>query len=139
MNGALRGQPESAWAESGREFRGDSVSEPRRPCGLGRVAAVQYNRSFLVAVSIFSYEGVAILPVKPNLKPNYVPHQNLRPAQGSSPVKSKHAFVCRAIGGSTRMARMLDEPQSTPIIAASLTSAPKMTFVHCDAASLCPQ
>ena len=60
-----------------------------------------------MAVSIFSYEGVAILPVKPNLKPNYVPHQNLRPAQGSSPVKSKHAFVCRAIGGSTRMARTI--------------------------------
>jgi outer membrane protein insertion porin family len=39
---------------------------------------------------------VHILPVKPNLKVNYGPHQYLCSPQGSSPVKIKHASIRRA-------------------------------------------
>jgi outer membrane protein insertion porin family len=52
----------------------------------------------------FSSEGVDILPVKPNLKANYGPHQYLCSSQGSSPVKIKHTSVSRALRAASRAA-----------------------------------
>jgi hypothetical protein len=77
-------------AQRGREIWG-KMRFPSRwlRAGLGGVGAVQYNQSFLEAGSdFFSSEGVDILPVKPNLKANYGPHQYLCSPQGSSPVKT---------------------------------------------------
>jgi len=68
----------------------------RQPPGLGAVAAVKYNDSFLEAgPDFFSSEGVDILPVKPNQMANYGPHQYLCSTQGSSPVKIKHSSISR--------------------------------------------
>ena len=53
-----------------------------------------------------SSEGVDILPVKPNLKANYGPHQYLCSAQGSSPVKTKHTSISRALRITSRLARL---------------------------------
>jgi outer membrane protein insertion porin family len=44
-----------------------------------------------------SCEGVDILPVKPNQKANYGPHQYLCSTQGSCPVKTKHALISRIV------------------------------------------
>jgi hypothetical protein len=44
-----------------------------------------------------SSEGVDILPVKPNQKANYGPHQYLCSTQGSSPVKIKHSSISRVL------------------------------------------
>jgi outer membrane protein insertion porin family len=52
-------------------------------------------------------EGADILPVKPNLKANYGPHQNLRPAQGSGPVKIQHHSTFRAWRTTSVLARVL--------------------------------
>jgi len=80
----------------------------RRPGGLGAVTAVKYNDSFLEAGSdFFSCEGVDILPVKPNQKANYGPHQNLCSTQGSSPVKIKHTSIYRVLLTSGRLARIV--------------------------------
>jgi outer membrane protein insertion porin family len=52
-----------------------------------------------------SSEGVDILPVKPNQKANYGPHQYLCSTQGSCPVKTKHAFISR-ISRTSRLLRI---------------------------------
>jgi outer membrane protein insertion porin family len=75
---------------------------------LGAATAVKYNDSFLEAGSdFFSCEGVDILPVKPNQKANYGPHQNLCSTQGSSPVKIKHTSIYRVLRTSGRLARIV--------------------------------
>src|SRR6202522_1623746 len=53
----------------------------------------------------FSCEGVDILPVKPNQKANYGPHQYLCSTQGSCPVKTKHAFIS-PISRTSRLLRI---------------------------------
>ncbi len=50
---------------------------------------------------IFSSEGVDILPVKPNLKANYGPHQYFCSTQGLSPVKTKRTCISRVLRSST--------------------------------------
>jgi outer membrane protein insertion porin family len=52
-----------------------------------------------------SSEGVDILPVKPNQKANYGPHQYLCSTQGFCPVKTKHASISRFLRAS-RLARI---------------------------------
>jgi outer membrane protein insertion porin family len=54
-----------------------------------------------------SSEGVDILPVKPDLKPNHGPHQYLCSPQGSSPVKIKHTSISRAAYRLAGMAMLL--------------------------------
>jgi outer membrane protein insertion porin family len=71
------------------------------------VAAVQYNRSFQDAGSDFSSEGADILPVKPNLKANYGPHQYVCLAQGCGPVKHKRDSVTRLLRTTSGMAHAL--------------------------------
>ena len=56
-------------------------------------------------IRFFSSEGVDILPVKPNQKANYGPHQYLCSAQGSSPVKIKHTSISRVLRTPGRLAR----------------------------------
>jgi len=48
-------------------------------------------------ILFLSSEGVDILPVKPNQKANYGPHQSMCSTQGSCPVKTKHAFISRIL------------------------------------------
>jgi outer membrane protein insertion porin family len=56
---------------------------------------------------IFSCEGADILPVKPNLKANYGPHQNLCSAQGSGPVKIQHNSTFRAWRTTSGLVRVM--------------------------------
>ena len=74
----------------------DKGSEPIRSPAVW----AGWPRSNIISLSktqdqIFSSEGVDILPVKPNLKANYGPHQYSCSSQGLSPVKTKQTCIPR--------------------------------------------
>jgi len=124
--GWSRGQPESEGGKRGRENPGETgFRTDWQSRGLGGVATVQYNQSFLDAGSDFSSEGVDILAVKPNLKANYGPHQFLCSARGSGPVKIKHDSITRALRATSRMARTMLLVALTLAAGAALAQQPQ--------------
>ena len=86
----------------------DKVSEP----SYSPAVWAGWPRSNIIILSlrqdqILSNEGVDILPVKPNLKVNYGPHQYVCPPQGCSPVKIKHTSISRTVRTASRLARTM--------------------------------
>ena len=63
--------------------------------------------------------------MKPNLKANYGPQQYLCSAQGSSPVKTQHTSITRALRVSLRAARFLTIAAMATMAAATLAQQPQ--------------
>ena len=81
------------------------ISEPIRSLvvWVGRVRSNIINLSSKQDQN-FSSEGVDILPVKPNLMAKYGPHQYFCSPRGSSPVKTTHGCITRALRAVSRLA-----------------------------------
>ena len=89
------------------------------------MTTVQYNESFREAGSdFFSSEGVIILPVKPNLKANYGPHQYFCSSQGHSPVKTTQSCISYFRPGANRLPGVIHLAGTLLLLAMALVAPP---------------